>query len=104
MSAYIPQVGVPSNRQELVRSRSRMTNRVMRQNLDNGIIEFSDGIMHRHAALLMTFDDKVASYKEEPCKISVLAGKCVFTYMPDFEVVLADGSIEYVEVKPLVRR
>lgn len=58
-----------------------------------------ESLLERDAALLLEVSPGVVSYQEQPAVIQYFDGKSLCDYYPDFEVVLADGSVFHLEVK-----
>lgn len=58
-----------------------------------------ESLLERDAILLLEVSPGVASFQEQPAVIQYFDGKSLCDYYPDFEVVLADGSVFHLEVK-----
>ncbi|WP_177187881.1 TnsA endonuclease N-terminal domain-containing protein [Formivibrio citricus] len=59
-----------------------------------------ESLLEKDALLLLELSPGVVSYREQPTVIQYSDGIQVREYYPDFELVLADGSIVHLEVKP----
>ncbi len=81
-------------------SKSAVTNRSRIPSAKNGCLVRVESMLERDMALRLEMSPLVISYKEQagPFHFEHL-GKPVKA-IPDFEIVFADGSIEYIEVKP----
>ena len=59
-----------------------------------------ESLLERDAVFLFEFSSGVRQFREQPLTITyALEGK-PRRYTPDFELILSDGSVELVEVKP----
>ncbi len=59
-----------------------------------------ESLLERDAVFLFEFSSGVRQFREQPLTINyALEGK-PRRYTPDFELILSDGSVELVEVKP----
>lgn len=58
-----------------------------------------ESLLERDAILLLEVSPGVVSFREQPTVIQYFDGKDLCDYYPDFEVVLADGSLFHLEVK-----
>ena len=54
----------------------------------------------RNWILIVEYCYWVSIYREQPEKIKFWIGDVQVTYFPDFELILEDGQVVYVEVKP----
>lgn len=59
-----------------------------------------ESLLELDAILLLEFSWGVLSYREQPALIQYHDGQKVRDYYPDFELVLDDGSLIHLEVKP----
>lgn len=59
-----------------------------------------ESLLELDAILLLEFSWGVISYREQPALIQYHDGNKVRDYYPDFELVLDDGSLIHLEVKP----
>lgn len=59
-----------------------------------------ESLLELDAILLLEFSWGVLSYREQPALIQYYDGDKVRDYYPDFELVLEDGSLLHLEVKP----
>ncbi len=67
----------------------------------NGRMVHHEGMLELAAVYLFEASPAIDSYREQPKQITYPDGDRVRKYTPDFELILKDGSIVWVEVKPL---
>jgi len=58
-----------------------------------------ESLLERDAILLLEVSPGVVSFQEQPALIKYFDGTSLCDYYPDFEVVLADGTVFHLEVK-----
>lgn len=58
-----------------------------------------ESLLERDAILLLEVSPGVVSFQEQPALIQYFDGTSLRDYYPDFEVVLADGTVFHLEVK-----
>ncbi len=58
-----------------------------------------ESLLERDAILLLEVSPGVVSFQEQPTLIQYFDGTSLRDYYPDFEVVLADGTVFHLEVK-----
>lgn len=58
-----------------------------------------ESLLERDAILLLEVSPGVAFFQEQPTVIQYFDGQSLCDYYPDFEVILADGSVFHLEVK-----
>ncbi|NHQ87306.1 hypothetical protein HA050_14410 [Iodobacter sp. HSC-16F04] len=59
-----------------------------------------ESLLEKDALLLLELSPGVAAYQEQPEVIEYFDGEQFREYIPDLKVVLLDGTIRYIEVKP----
>lgn len=59
--------------------------------------------LERDAIVLLEFSPGVVSFQEQPRKVIFYIGGVPHVYFPDFEVVLTNGKVIDVEVKPALK-
>lgn len=65
----------------------------------NRSVQF-ESILERDAIRLFEFSKFVIKYKEQPTIIFYYLDEIPKKYYPDFEIVLIDGTVIHVEIKP----
>ncbi|MGH8493086.1 MAG: hypothetical protein ACRERR_08290 [Moraxellaceae bacterium] len=59
-----------------------------------------ESLLERDACILLEYSAGIRTYQEQPRKVQVsCAGMADHVQFPDFEIVMADGEIGYVEIK-----
>lgn len=58
-----------------------------------------ESLLERDAILLLEVSPGVVSFQEQPVVIQYFDGQSLCDYYPDFEVILASGSVFHLEVK-----
>jgi len=86
--------------QRKVITRSKLTNRVLMRSLKSEYVHGYESLLQAEWSLALDWDCNVKEFYEETKKVKVTGALKPFTYYPDFKVVLADGSIDIVEIKP----
>lgn len=66
----------------------------------NGVLIVCEVRLEADACLHWEHDKNVVSYREQPERLTLDVEGNPRTYVPDFEVRYADGSIKFVEIKP----
>lgn len=59
-----------------------------------------ESILEGDVVLLLEYSPGVLSYQEQPALIHYWDGEQMRAYFPDFEVLLSDGSLVHLEIKP----
>lgn len=59
-----------------------------------------ESLLERDAILLLEFSLGVVTYQEQPTVIQYIEDEKQRNYYPDFELVLTDGTLVHLEVKP----
>jgi len=59
-----------------------------------------ESLLEKDALLLLELSPGVAAYQEQPEVIEYFDGKQFREYIPDLKLILQDGTIRYLEVKP----
>ena len=62
-----------------------------------------ESLLERDAILLFEFSSGVVSYQEQPALIIYEQDGVLHRYYPDFEVILKNGEIIHLEIKPAVK-
>lgn len=59
--------------------------------------------LERDALYLFEFSPGVLEFREQPERVQFATEDGSFTYIPDFELLLRDGSTRHVEIKPAAK-
>lgn len=94
-----PQPAVTRAREPVTRSRGLVRGQFPSTKMKRMIAWESQ--LEQKACYHFEFSSRVISYREQPETLCLPDGERMYRYTPDFELVLPDGEIVFVEIKPL---
>ncbi len=94
-----PQPAVTRAREPVTRSRGLVRGQFPSTKMKRMIAWESQ--LEQKACYHFEFSSRVISYREQPETLYLPDGERMYRYTPDFELVLSDGEIVFVEIKPL---